>query len=449
MCNHLRSSIGVAVACVFYASFAQAGVGGVSFNLIVSPGLSNGLFATVGARTTQPGKTSWPVTIDVSALGTLPATLLLNLPDRDPVTLTRGRYENRGMSAFLWTGTGGDCSVVLNRAPQAFGGVLSCFDANYGISGDPDNLELDRYDPNPLGPPAGTEEVFTPITSDELDAIETADVQPFGPKQQDDVIDILVLYQESVRAILDPSGGRTHTYLLAQQCVDNLQHAIDDSLATARVHLVGVSRVSRTATGSVNLDLQYLRSDPEPLHLRDFWAADVVMYLTSYGGTAYGTSTIPGSSQTGFPPVPPPGEQYASLAQAVVQYNTALNDTTGGQPQEPYVFLHEFAHIIGANHNHENANNASPLEVGAYGRWAVNASKGSLRTILSNPTQVCLQRGTCTRIRYYSNPNVTVDWFTTGQNNYADNAKLIRDYWSHVPGYRDSVGRIFYDGFEP
>jgi hypothetical protein len=121
-----------------------------------------------------------------------------------------------------------------------------------------------------------------------------------------------------------------------------------------------------------------------------------------------------------------------------VQFNTAIHDDTGGYPQEPFVFMHEFAHLMGANHNAEDSNNTTPLESGAYGHWAVHAKDGSLRTILSNPTAQCSGGGACTRIMNYSNPDVVVDWFRTGVANAADNAQLIADWWSYPTTYRVS-----------
>jgi hypothetical protein len=393
--------------------------------------------------------TSWPVTIDIGALGMLPASLLLNLPGRDAVTLTRDTSENRGAGQFLWTGRGGDCNVVLDATTAGLRGVLSCLNANYGISGDPDALQLDRHDPNPLGPPAGTEEVTPPITDLELANVEADVTHILSPLQTDTVIDVLVLYQEPVRAALDPHGGSVNTYAFARLCVETLQQAMTASLAPAQVHMVAAKKVSRTAYGNITADYAYLRDDPEPRNLRNFWAADVVMYLMFSGGQYYGTSLIPGYTAPPNAQIPPPGPNYAPLALAVVQYNTAILDTTHNTPEQPYVFMHEFAHVIGANHNHEDSPNTTPLEQGAFGYWMVHAKKGSDRTILANPTPQCNAAGACTRVMYYSNPAVTIDgWFHTGVAGYADNAKLITDYWSYVPQYRQSLGRIFYDGFD-
>jgi hypothetical protein len=437
---------------LFYALSAHAGVGGVSFNLIVGPGLSNGLFATIGTPTTQPGMTSWPVTVDIGALGTLPASLLLNLPGRDSVMLTRDISENRGPSRFLWTGRGGDCTAALDATPdEGLRGSLSCVNANYGFSGTAQALELDRYDPNPSGPPAGTEDAPVQMSGEDMAVLESDTMVPFSPTVQDNVIDVLVLYQEPVRAHFDPAGGTLHTRAFAQRCVDTLRAAVANSLSTMKVQMVAAKEVSRTTYGSVDADLTWLQSDPEPKGLRNFWAADVVMYLTYYGGGVYyGTSIIPGATNPPNPPFPPPGSTYAPLAEAVVQYNTAIEDTTQGNINQPFVFLHEFAHVVGANHNHEDAPNTTPLEGGAFGYWRIHAKKGSARTIMSNTTMQCRSAGDCTRLMYYSNPDVIVDgWFHTGQAGYANNAQLLSDYWTITAQYRQSLGRIFYDGFDP
>lgn len=417
---------------------------------MTGPGLGNGLFAVVGDPSESASGTVWPVTIDVGALGTLPSSFVLNIPDREPVSLRVGSTESRGAGSYLWTGNGGDCGIVMDVASRQVAGTISCSNANYAISGEDTALELTRFDETSTGDSIPVEEGFAPLTDAEQEMVEQAAQGPVI-RSNDNVIDILILYQEPVRQALDGTTGgrRVNTYLLARSCVDNLQQAINQSLAGAKVHLAGVSRVTRTSFGSVTADLQYLRTDPQPLALRNFWAADVVVYLTVNGNNLYGTSSIPGSTSGGSS-IPPPGSSYAPLAEAVVQYNTAVADTAtpSGQPKEPYVFLHEFAHVIGANHNHEDSTNTTPLEVSAYGYWRVNSAKGSDRTILSNPTPQCIQGGACTRIEYYSNPAVTFDWFRTGQVDYANNAMLINDEWSYATQYRASLGRIFFDGFD-
>lgn len=111
------------------------------------------------------------------------------------------------------------------------------------------------------------------------------------------------------------------------------------------------------------------------------------------------------------------------------------------------MFPHEFAHLIGANHDAANAmNNATPLQPYAYG-WHGAHAEGGARTILSYyVTTGCTDP--CTRVLNYSNPYVVNGWFRTGTVATADNALIIADYASFTAQYRASPGQIFYDGFD-
>jgi len=55
----------------------------------------------------------------------------------------------------------------------------------------------------------------------------------------------------------------------------------------------------------------------------------------------------------------------------------------------------------------------------------------------------------CTRVLYYSNPNVQVidDWFVTGSST-ANNALVIQTYANDTAQYCVSLGRIFANAFE-
>jgi hypothetical protein len=113
------------------------------------------------------------------------------------------------------------------------------------------------------------------------------------------------------------------------------------------------------------------------------------------------------------------------------------------------VFPHEFAHLIGANHDAAHAtNNTTPLTPYAYGYYATRPTSegGGNRTIMSyHPSSGCAEP--CIRVLYYSNPNVPDDWFSTGSST-ANNALVIANYASYTVQYRPSLGRIFYDGFD-
>ncbi len=183
-------------------------------------------------------------------------------------------------------------------------------------------------------------------------------------------------------------------------------------------------------------DLLNLPNDPEVIALRNYWAADVVVYITTGLGPVSGIANIPQ-----FGGLPPPGPAFAPYAIAVSLLKYATNSGD-------YVFAHEFAHTLGANHNRDHGTpNPTPVEPWAFGRWARNSETGigerTIMAYLDECTGV-----PCNRILHYSNPDITVDgWFRTGLNN-ANNALLIRDIAPIQAQYRASLGRIFANGFE-
>ncbi|HET8942310.1 MAG TPA: M12 family metallo-peptidase [Rudaea sp.] len=391
--------------------------------------------------------------IDVSALATLPATLLVNFPDRTAVTLIRWRYQERGPGAFLWTGHGGDCSAVFTVAPIALHGTISCLNANYGVEQviDGSAFRLNRYIGNPSAPIAKPEDA--PPSG--LPGAVT-DQTPATPNNAPDTaIDILVLYSEATRFHFDPNGGNAGTVAFARHCVDITQQAMENSTsgwqpgqpAIATVNFVGAREVAGPSSPQLITDyLQYAVADPESVSLRNLYAADAVVYLVENGLNAYGVAAVPGSTSPGGTQIAPPGPGFAPRAVAVVQRNTAVADDTGTYPQEPFVFPHEFAHLIGANHDVAAAgNNTTPLQSWAYG-WYRDHAEGGARTILAYVEPSCT--APCTRILNYSNPDIYNDWFRTGTAASANNALIIADYSSYTAQYRASLGRIFYDGFD-
>ncbi|HET6546727.1 MAG TPA: hypothetical protein VFG55_08290 [Rhodanobacteraceae bacterium] len=184
-------------------------------------------------------------------------------------------------------------------------------------------------------------------------------------------------------------------------------------------------------------DLSYLQHDPEPVGLRNYWAADVVMLVreTSLYPTICGQANEPGYVTT-----PPPGPDFAPLALGVTIRNCSF---------APYGFEHEFGHVLGANHNPESDNNPSPLEPWAYAHWANHGPEDSARTIVAYQFDACHFQ--CPQVLNYSNAAVTLTkpWmFHTGILDQRENARIIAETAHTTAQYRASLGRIFADGFE-
>lgn len=429
---------------------------------VTSSGPVDGLFTSVGAQgapNVQYTDAVWPVTVDLALLSTLPSSVVVNFPDRAWVTLTRMRAQPRGPNGFIWTGRGGDCSAFLREAPGGFKGQIGCHNAGYEVSAVPtgSGLQLVRT----IAPPGETES----------DVVATPPILPISQPQQlapatqvDSSIDILVLYTAAVRVAMDGTGGGdVQTQLLAQDAVDQTQMVMDNSVPTgdpplAQVNLVSAQEVLRTTTGDFSADLFYLETNSEATPLRNFWAADVVMYLTVSGTPNYSGL----SNQPDYVPLYPPGPDFAPYAGSALLYNCALMVTGPGQPcYDTTVFPHEFGHNLGADHDTQNSpwpmptyppyptSPPMPVEPYAFGHYGNTLSThDGYHTVMSYlVSSGC--NAPCPRVPYYSNPAVTTpDGFKTGVAGTQNNAAVIQMFAPATAQYRLSLGRIFYNGFE-
>jgi hypothetical protein len=419
---------------------AQASVGLVSFG-IVGSAPSNHVFTQIGSQG-MPGPQAnagagavWPVTVNVDWLSTLPAAVVLNLPGRDPATLTRLRSWPRGPAGFVWTGRGDGCSALFSALPgDRFRSVISCLDGPWGVETTVGGTELTRYDafatPTETGP--------LPNDVAAVDPGETGQGGGGAPAGGDDEsIDVLVLYTAAVRDAVGAAevGQVMEDEVLATQLAMDNSTAPGDPLI-ADVHFVHAAEVSRGEGEDFVHDLAYLTSDPEPVGLRNYWAADVVMLVreTSPESFVCGRAHEPGYGST------PPGPGFAPLASGVVLRTCSF---------APYNFQHEFGHVLGANHDPEDDSNPSPLEPWAYAHWANHGPEDSARTIVAYQFDACHFQ--CPQVLNYSNAAVTltVPWtFHTGILNERENARMIAETAHATAQYRASLGRIFADGFE-
>ncbi|MGA9421141.1 MAG: M12 family metallo-peptidase [Rhodanobacteraceae bacterium] len=349
------------------------------------------------------------------------------------------RSQARGPQGFLWTGRGGDCSALFSAIPNHVRAVISCLNAPYGVETTTAGVQLTRYDAY-LPPPDGPLAPEVPVES----GGEPQPSSPPGTPTDDQQVDVLVLYTSAVRQAVEAMGMNVQQVMRDE--VDTTQMAMDRSTSPgdpviADVHFVHAAEVSRVDSGEFSLDLEYLRTDPEPVALRNYWAADLVMYVRettpdpSFCGLAYEPSV--GTT-------PPPGSGFAPYAVGVTKRVCSFS---------PYGFEHEFAHIFGANHNPESEGNPTPLEPWAYAHWAnpLNPDDGH-RTIVAYIISAC--HGQCTQVLNYSNADIYVgapgdpDRFHTGIADHRENARVIAEFAHTTAQYRASIGRIFADGFE-
>ncbi len=209
------------------------------------------------------------------------------------------------------------------------------------------------------------------------------------------------------------------------------------------------AEVVYTESGNITTDRNRLQNPSDGyvdnVHaLRDTYEADVVTMIVENGGGYCGIAYIMTSVSTTF-------ENYA--------FNiTARNCATGY-----YSFGHELGHIMSARHDwYVDATSYSPY---SYNHGLTNPTDG-WRTIMAYNSE-CVARGTsCTRLQYWSNPNVsyggdpmgvpagTSTACSTGSLSNpacdADNRMTLNNTAWTVANFRDStsganVGPLIYD----
>ncbi len=209
----------------------------------------------------------------------------------------------------------------------------------------------------------------------------------FAPLADDgSQIDVMVLYTPAARAA---EGGTAQIEALVNQAVAETNQAYQNSGVAPRLNLVYTGEVAYTESGSSETDLERLQGTSDgymdDIHaLRDTYNADVVNLIiddTQYCGLGY----FMDSASPSF-------EAWA--------FTVVARDCATGY----YSFGHELGHNIGLQHDWyvDDGINQYPHSHGY-----VNVS-GEWRTIMAYNSECKDANGSyCTRLQYFSNPNVT------------------------------------------
>lgn len=247
---------------------------------------------------------------------------------------------------------------------------------------------------------------------------KSEDVAPVAPTGEPPVIDVLVAYTDTVAAPLGDIEGEVRI------AIQETNDGYASSGIVQRLRLVGTMKVSYDETGDIEKDRDRLQ-DPSDGYLdevpamRDKLLADVVsLWVEHTAGDVCGISYI-------MDPVTPAFAPYA--------YSVVKRDCATGY----YSFGHELGHIMSARHDwYMDPTDGGPF---SYDHGFTIPSKG-WRTIMAYNASCAAVNVTCTRILYWSNPDVTRDGVALGapegQPNAADNRKTLNATGPTVAAFR-------------
>ena len=373
-----------------------------------------------------PAVRSRLVTVDAAALfpkadrgaNAVPDNRLsLNLFDDLTVTMTPAALETIGPAQTTVLVGGNDAATGGQSRFAQTSGVL------YGVVRTSGRL---HYEIAPAGGDAYViREIDQTSYPDEHEVVvpeaslpRTADTAKAGTAADSgSIIDIMVVYTPSARDAVGGTAAMTSHIALG---ISETNQGYANSGLMQRFRLVYSGEVAYTET-SFETALADLRGTADGrmdnVHaLRNTYGADIVSLLINndaYCGLGY----LMTSTATDF----------AAYAFNVVYYSCA----TGY-----YSLAHECGHNQGANHDRANAGGTT-LYSYAYG-YQQTAAPSPFRTIMAYNCD-----GGCTRVNYWSNPDVNYNGYPTGvvstAGNAADNRLTLNNTRSFAANWRQAV----------
>jgi hypothetical protein len=252
------------------------------------------------------------------------------------------------------------------------------------------------------------------------------------------LVDIMVVWTAAAETA---AGGFASMQSLAQSAVDTANAAYLNSGIAQRLRLVYKGSVvyAESSSGSTmfNTALTDVTSGSISATvgtLRNTWGADMVSMFIKDDASICGLAWLLSSGNPAVAPGPDPAHAFSVVAQGCAVGNLS--------------FPHEVGHNMGAHHD-PYVLNAGPCgdlkEIGAYcysrGFSHIGASApASWRTIMAYNNDCAAHVGSCTRLPYFSNPNVKYsDGNPMGDATYRNNALTLNKTAKAIAAYKATV----------
>jgi hypothetical protein len=344
--------------------------------------------------------------------------LVLNLFEDLTLEALKERIEERTKTNYTWFGRirgSGLSQVILVVDEETVTGNIfrdgELFQVRPGGKGIHTVRQVDQRRFPEEAPPI-------PVILPQEDFIPEAPTTPAADSGTT-VIDVLVVYTA------DAAGASSNILAEIQLGIDETNQTYANSGILQRVRLVHAAQVTYSETGRSNTDLVRLQNQNDgyldSVHsMRNTYGADIVSLWVENLGDDCGIGYL-------MTRVSPTFSSYA--------FNVVARDCATGY----YSFGHEMGHIMGADHDRyveprDAAYSYSHGYVHLPGRW---------RTVMAY-NQECSDSGFyCTRIPYWSNPEIRYEGTPTGVSqtgpDSADNRLTLNQTASTVAGFRASV----------
>jgi len=197
-----------------------------------------------------------PVSIALDQLEQGAAVLRLELPDGPIVDARLADLERRGPGDLVWRGRieGGHRGELTLTMKNGFvAGLVSLAEGSWEVRTQPGGGQsLERLDTESF-PTCGTPPAAEPLLLPE------GDVDPCpNPIDRPDRIDVLGYYTPEAR---DAAGGVAQIEALVQSAVDISNTAFSNAQMIARFRLVDAELSTRSDSGNMSADLNWLASD--------------------------------------------------------------------------------------------------------------------------------------------------------------------------------------------
>ena len=352
--------------------------------------------------------------LDSDPIGRGNAELLLRLPGGGVAILKQKTFDKRGEREGLWRGVANnraDSEVLLTQKGGYLAGTVRVGTDLYEIRPSAGGHILEKLNLNTFPACGGAAAARVTRAAGDVQPAGSA-TAPTATAAGDGVtVDLMSVYTPQARAA---AGGGAQIQTVIQAAVDSANQAFVNSQVTAAYRLVHSVEAAHNDTGDMNLDLSWVASDATVAALRNQYGADMVSLIVENGASYCGLGYVQRSVGPGF----------AGSAFQVTARSCAVGNLS---------FAHEHGHNLGMEH--DPANGVTPTS--ASFPWSFGYTVNSVfRTVMAYASPC---PNGCTRVAYYSNPNVTYAGYPTGVINTQDNARTANSTMSVAAAFRTAA----------